>query len=369
MRALISGVLLLVACRQQLPDDRSLLVSLLSLRYYGPKYFLVGYGTPSHAEVYAMRGEGQIVYVSQAVGGNFPVMFSSDPSLNYIRMGSNSGGGYLTSFSLNRTTGSLVQVHEIASAGSSVATFDHPSLPYVINVVTPQVNVHPVLSGGVLGTGVAYDTGQTMSGGRFYGNLLYTADNAAAGTVRSYRLSSTGVLTTLQTLASSATNQATVGIEPLGRFMYVSNGSATNQVAVFSLDGNGGMSGPTFFTLSNGAGATNFAFDPYGRYLFASRSIATNNLQTYAINQSNGQLSFVSAITSGTAPAGIVVDPAGRFLAHLDSTSITMRVYSYSDGMLTPVSGSPFSIGPGTNPVALHAIMFERYLFGDIQFN
>ncbi|HMU83761.1 MAG TPA: beta-propeller fold lactonase family protein [Leptospiraceae bacterium] len=369
MRALISGMFLLVACRQELPDDRSLLLSLLSLRYFGPRFFVVGYGSPSHAEVYSVNGDGQVTFVSQATGGNFPVMLSADPTLNYIRMGSNSGGGYLTSFSLNRSTGSLAQVHEIPATGASLATADHPSLPFVMNVVTGQVNVHPVLSGGVLGTAVGYDAGRTFSGARLYGNILYAADNSAAGTVRSYRLGSTGVLTTLQTMPSSATNQATVGIEPLGRFMYVSNGSATNQVALFSLDGNGSMSGPTFMTLSNGAGGTNFAFDPYGRYLFASRSIATNNLQTYAINQATGQLTLASMITSGTGPSQIVVDPAGRFLVHLDAAGVTMRVYSYSNGMLTPVTGSPFSIGPGTNPVALIAICYEKYAFGELQFN
>ncbi len=368
---------LLLACaygsacaKAGVPEDHLLFSSLLSFRYYGPKFALAGFGSPSGIASYAVSLDGRIGEVSRVTVGNFPVAMSFDSSLRFVRMSSNSGGGYVDSLSFNRDTGVLSLVQELPATGTGVVVFDHPLYSYAINVVSTQINVHPASASGTLGTAVAYDAGQSFAGGKMSSNgIFYLASNAAGGSVRSYRMDASGVVTLVQSLATGITNQAAVGLHPSGRILYVANNNATSQVGIILLDGFGGMTGPSFFTLSGGAGGTNFAFDPAGRYLFAARSIASQNLQTYAINQSSGALTLLSTATSGTGPGSIAVDSASRFLFHCDPPSNQIRVYSYNEGLLSPVTGSPFSTGTLTNPSSLALVMYEQYAFGPVQFN
>lgn len=370
LRIVCVTLLVFAACTpEHTGRDNGVLFTLLSVRYYGPRYLFVGTGSPSSAISYGVGMDGRLAESSRVTAGNFPVAFAFDSRLRFIHMGSTSGGGYISSLAFNRSTGQLSVISD-PILGSAVATFDHPRYYYTINVIATQINVYPSNSDGTVGASVAYDTAQSFGGGRMAADgLFYLSNNAAAGSVRSYRLEPNGVVTTIQSVNSSATNQNNVGLHPSGRLLYVANNSATNQIGIYTLDGAGSIAGPAYTTIPGGAGQTSFAFDPLGRYLFASRALASGNLQTFAVDQASGALTFLSSITTGTAPSGVLVDPAGRFLFQIDPATSTIRVFTYNNGALTAAPGSPITISGATNPSALSVLMYEHYPYGTIDFN
>ena len=74
-----------------------------------------------------------------------------------------------------------------------------------------------------------------------------------------------------------------------------------------------------------------------------------NNVSAYAINLITGVLTPVSGspFTTGVGPDSVTVDPAGKFayVANFDATanSISAFTINASTGALTAVSGSPFN--------------------------
>jgi 6-phosphogluconolactonase (cycloisomerase 2 family) len=115
--------------------------------------------------------------------------------------------------------------------------------------------------------------------------------NARAGTIAGYSVNPASG--TLQSIGGSpfvtGSNPRSVTTDVHGRFAYVTHDVA-NQVAGFRID-----------------------IHPSGRFLFVVTN-SDNSIKQYLITRLTGELTEPSASFADIVPAGVVVDPLGRFV-------------------------------------------------------
>jgi hypothetical protein len=189
--------------------------------------------------------------------------------------------------------------------------------------------------------------------------LGVTCDGSSGGEiVRLVRDPSTGAVGTPVGIATGGNSPQGIRVTTDGKFVVVAN-QVTNNVSVFSLD-------PTTGTLSAVPGSPfasgnqpgPVAIDPplvagtarSGKFVFVGDT-GGNSLSTYSID-STGSLTPVGApIPLGTnaQPSSIAVDPTGKFVfVSIVPQEIAGFTLDSSTGTLTPITGSPFSVGAVT---------------------
>lgn len=140
-----------------------------------------------------------------------------------------------------------------------------------------------------------------------------------------------------------------LAIDRAGKFVYVTNYSG--DVSGYAINANTG-----FLTQVPGspfrAGnyASGVAIDPDGKFAYVPSAF---QVFAYAIDARSGELALrEKASAPGTVDA-VAIDSAGKF-AYVPAADDGVSAYTIdaSSGMLTPVSGSPFSAGGGPDGVA-----------------
>ncbi len=260
-----------------------------------------------------------------------------------LTSGSGSGSG--------STTGDYVYV-----ANSFTSTTSGTSSAYSITGFSIGSNALTAISGATETLAFAPQTLAVTPSNSY----LYVA---GSGVIYGYSINSTtGALTQVLTASSGKAlanaNMISMVVSPDGKWLL---GLDSNPSAVvideFGIDSSTGL-----LTLETGAQyalksgetivASNLAVSPKGDYLAAS--LGTGGLVNFTFTTSTGAVSAPSELTASTASSG---DQASVF----DSTSSVLYVavsgtnagvYPYtigSGGVLTQVSGAPYSLGP-TNP-------------------
>jgi 6-phosphogluconolactonase len=103
------------------------------------------------------------------------------------------------------------------------------------------------------------------------------------------------------------------------------------------------VSGSPFTTGGNGTYGVAISLN--NRFLYAT-NVSSNTITVYSINPLTGALSMVSSpmTTDSTRPNGLFVHPTGQYLYVSNFTGNNMSAYRIgSDGLLSQVTGSPFS--------------------------
>jgi len=159
--------------------------------------------------------------------------------------------------------------------------------------------------------------------------------NAGSNNVSAFHeTAATGVLTPVAASASLSGTPTRIIIDPSGRFVYVTEGSAGT--AVFTIDADASLTLQQTVVPANTA-ASAVAVEP--RLHFAYIADNQTGVTAYLVNSTNGQLTALSGATfaAGTAPVAVVVDPSGSFLyvANGGSSDISAFVIN-SNGFLTP---------------------------------
>lgn len=166
--------------------------------------------------------------------------------------------------------------------------------------------------------------------------------------------------------------QGSVVADPLGRYLFGTD-NVDSEITVYTLDPATGL--PTLGTgTSLSTPGKKLAIDPSGTYLYVAN--ANGLVLGYQIG-TGGSLTAVgsSPTTALMAPGPLLVDPSGSYLFAIDDYSIPLLyVYSISNGNLTSITGSPFTIGSGgagisqiaadPNGPYLYAIDEVKNLFG-----
>jgi 6-phosphogluconolactonase (cycloisomerase 2 family) len=251
-----------------------------------------------------------------------------------------------------------------AGAGPDAAVID-PSGKYLLvtNNFSNNISVYSLDAG----TGALSE----VAGSPFYANsdpseILITPSgkfvyvtNPGIGMVTGFTFSN-GVLTYVpNTPAASGAGAIGLAVDSSGRYLYVTNASASNpgvstigNVSGFNIDQNTGALTPILgspFTVSQGNGPTALTVDPGGRFVYAVTSGTSYSVWCFAINTSNGQLTPVTNSPFSVTAGGLfaLIDPSGNRLYTGSSTSNGVAGFTFdpSTGTPTAISGSPFSTG------------------------
>jgi 6-phosphogluconolactonase (cycloisomerase 2 family) len=151
----------------------------------------------------------------------------------------------------------------------------------------------------------------------------------------------------------SGTTPRAVAVHPSGRFFYTINGGSNN-ISAYALSSTGLATAVTGspFTPSNANDPTAVVVSPDGQFLFVASRVS-NNVSVLSINAVTGALTEISSVLNSllpaTGPTAIAVHPSGNLIfvtnnANNPLLSGTLSVFIHSAGLLTPVTGSPYSL-------------------------
>ena len=193
------------------------------------------------------------------------------------------------------------------------------------------------------------------------GKFVYVT-NPDIGMVTGFTFSN-GVLTEVPGSpfpAASGGQAAALAVEGSNRFLYVANPSAANAAPYQGTTGN--ISGYNInpdngaltaipgspFTSTSGIGPSAVVVDPSGRFVYAVTSGSSNSIWCFEITSTNGQLTPITNSPFSLSAGGLfaTIDPVGNFLYIGDPAGkIAAYTYDHNSGAPTTITGSPFSTG------------------------
>ena len=207
-------------------------------------------------------------------------------------------------------------------------------------------------------------TGPSRAGGMVadpFGKFLYVSDSAN-GVIDVFAINqSTGALSPIAGspfAVASGSEPSGIAMDSLGRFLFVANASQNN-IFVFSRDPQtGALTLGTGSPFPTGAFPLQVTVGRFDQFLYVSdHNDRAGSISGYTIDFTTGALTAIArspfATQPGGGPAGLVIDSSGNFLyAALQGTTNTNHqiaafTIDASTGVLTTITGSPFSTGNG----------------------
>ena len=241
------------------------------------------------------------------------------------------GGGYVSMYTINATTGAL------ASTGSPESTYGYGVYP-------GSVTVDPFGK-------FAYATNEGDPWGY---------DDEANGSIAMYSINATtGALTSTGVINGNCPglcDPSPMVVDPSGKFAYVvtGGGGVPFNVAIFAIDATTGALTSTG-TIATGGVPGSVTVDPSGKFFYAAMGNDTpglaGNVLVYTINASTGTLASTGTIAAGTLPDAVAVDPASKFayVTNFTSNDVSMYAIDATTGALTSIG----TIAAGTAPVSV----------------
>lgn len=239
--------------------------------------------------------------------------------------------------------------------GSSITKGD----TYTVTVATQPTD--PVQTCSVYnGTGTIsnVDVGNVIVTCVQTGQFAYVANETDA-TISAFVIdSSTGALGQISgsPFATGGTAPVAVVVDPNGLYLYaVENGS--NEVAVFTIDAASGALTETALPIVTGNSPAAIAIHPNNQFAYVANS-ADDTLTAYTL--SNGVATPISGADYivGVDPVDVKIDPSGNYLyvANYSDGTVSAFTIDYTTGLLTAVTGSPFTAGGSGNETISLAI-------------
>src|SRR6202158_262696 len=157
----------------------------------------------------------------------------------------------------------------------------------------------------------------------------------------------TGAITlgaeTPQVLATTPTG---IALLPSKKFLYAVN-SFANTISIFKVASDGTLALTGTPTPAGGSSPNAAVIDPSGKYLLVTNNLS-NNVSVFSVDAGTGALSQVgSPVPANQNPAEILITPSGKFVYVTNPDIGWITAFSFSNGVLTKVPGSPFSSVPG----------------------
>ncbi len=164
--------------------------------------------------------------------------------------------------------------------------------------------------------------------------------------VAQYSISASGMLTAGTSVTNTNWNSTAV-MDPLGRFIYVTDFSG--DFWAIPLDSSGAPGTPVE-ALAGGGNFVLMAIDPTGTYLY-SQSQNGVNITSYKIGAS-GTLTSIGTTAGPIQPQSLTVTPSGNVLYAMNVYG-QINAYSISAGVLTELANSPFNVSSNGSPEQL----------------
>ena len=354
-------------------------VSVLCTPQIG-KFLYVPNANSNNVSAYSVNAStGALVAVagSPFTADQSPALASADPAgkfLYVINRGSTSAPPRISTYSINGTTGTLTQnlvspfnLDPLPPNGA--ATFNKPivhrsgQFVYVGNFDNGKLygatadNAGGLLSLPTMTVGVRQGFGDFDAAGKY---LYLPHDNyqlisPGAGGVAIFLLNPlSGVLTPQGEVATNARGPLYSTLTPSGKFLLVShlfsNTGGPGSVAVFAVDSTSGMLTPAAGSPFTTGGFTSFVVaHPTKNFVYANSSVSTtgpSSIAAFQIDANTGVLTPITGSpfsTGGSGASFVRIDPAGKFLyvANSNSNSIQGFTIDQTSGALTTVPGSP----------------------------
>jgi 6-phosphogluconolactonase (cycloisomerase 2 family) len=290
-------------------------------------------------------------YAAVSSGGGLTAV-AADP-LNRFVYATNASGVW--GFKIDGTTGTLSGITGPFNDGSvspvSIALDPSGQFVYVASssgvsgykitdATTGALTAVPPASPLLAGTGptsVVVDTS---------GRYVYVASSSG---VTPFKIQSGGTLSGLSGALPAGTSPAAVGVHPSGKYVYVANSGSAN-VSGYSINGDGTLTGFTSQPATVGTGPRSIAFDAAGKFVFVS-------------NQTSGEVSVLSVDAFGAiSPVNasgnvgsfaVAVDPTGQFAYSVNKASGDITMFSItSNGALGPNGSIAGRFSPGAMAIA-----------------
>jgi 6-phosphogluconolactonase (cycloisomerase 2 family) len=130
-----------------------------------------------------------------------------------------------------------------------------------------------------------------------------------------------------------------VTVDPTGRFAYA---LVSGQIASYYVSGRTGQLTQVGKALTAGSDPARIVVDPYARFVYVANK-GSNNVSAYKANPGNGALTPVGTFAAGTSPVAISIDATGKYLYAVNEASLDITAYSInqSTGALALLAGSP----------------------------
>jgi 6-phosphogluconolactonase len=339
--------------------------------------YLLYIGTANHTgqptqDIYACRfftATGKLVSLGTAAKAINPAFLALHPNRQFLYASNEIDNyrdlksGAVSAFRINKATGRLTLLNQVASGGPNpayVAVDRSGKYVLVPNYYGGVVNVFPLLKGGSLGeaSDTVYLVGSSVNSERQEGphphSINMSADNHFAivpdlGTDKLlvYRFDSTkGSLTPGNppfVSVSPGAGPRHAAFAPTGRFLYVVN-ELQSSIAVFSYEPAAGTleSLQTISTVPGGFADKNTAAEVQisdsGRFLYVSNR-GHDSIAVFAIDRQKGTLANIEfTSTRGKTPRAFAIDPTGSYLlvANQDSNQIVVFRIGPENGRLEP---------------------------------
>jgi YVTN family beta-propeller protein len=177
------------------------------------------------------------------------------------------------------------------------------------------------------------------------------------GSVEMYTIdATTGALTSPGTINGNCPGlclPSSMAVDPSGKFVYVVTGANVvgfpYNVAMYTVDATTGAL-TSVGAITAGTAPDFVAVDPAGKFAYVT-NYGSNDVSMYTINATIGVLTSMGTIAAGTDPVSVAVDPAGKFayVTNSGSNDVSMYTIDATSGALTSMG----TIVAGTDPVSV----------------
>jgi len=365
-------------------------ISLSGQKPAAKSYLLfVGTYTQGNSKgIYSYRYDaatGKLTSLGLAAETVNPSFLAAEPNgqflyaVNEVQKYKDSVSGGVTSFAIDRATGKLTSLNEVASRGADPCyiSFDKTG-KYVLvaNYTSGNIAVFPIQKDASLGEASAFvqHTGHSVNAERQEGPHAHwietTADNRFAivsdlglDELLVYRFdASNGSLSPNDppyAKLDAGSGPRHFAFHPNGKFAYVVNELGSTIISL-TYDPAKGVLSPfqTVSTLPKGFSGSNDTAEihvhPNGKFLFASNR-GHDSIALFSIDQTSGRLTLVDHFsTQGKTPRNLEIDPTGQrlFVANQDSGNIVVFQIDQQTGRLTQ-TGEPLNV---PSPVSLRFV-------------
>jgi YD repeat-containing protein len=247
----------------------------------------------------------------------------------------------------NGSTQNVTQTASWGSSAPSVATVNSQGLVTAVGVGSTTVTATSASATGSASVIVTNSAQATVPRYLYENNY---GSNGSAGSASVYSVNpGTGQLRPLRLVAEAGMSLA-FALDPASQYLYVANTSSTtvpNTLAAYTIGANGSLTPVTSSPFATGNYPNAVATDPLGRFVYVVNG-SDETLSGFAID-ANGELGPIagSPFGVGNGPLAAVVDPSGQFVYVMNSTDETISAFTIdpNSGSLSAVAGSPFTVG------------------------